>query len=113
MPKTKTELATRALGILGKLEAGQDPAPEDLALVEVVIDPLVSYLGLVDVIYVGDPDMIDDAAFLPLAARVALEVAADFGLPAPDEDTKRNAERPLRRLSWSGPNYTTLKVQTF
>lgn len=113
MPKTKTELATRALGILGKLEAGQTPSTEDLTLIEEMIDPLVAYLGLVDVIYIGDSDQIDDAAYLPLAARLALEIAPDFGLPAADTETKRDADRPLRRLAWAGPTYATLKMQAY
>lgn len=113
MSKTKTELATRALGILGKLEAGQSPAAEDLTLIEEVIDPLVSQLGLEGVTYVGDPDLIDDAVFLPLARRVALEVAPDFGLPAVDEATIEAANRPLYRLSASSPTYTPQKAKYF
>ena len=113
MSKTKTELATRSLGIMGTVEAGQLPAAEDLQTVSDLIDPLIAYLGLVNVIYVGDADEIDDAAFLPLAARLALEAAPDFGLPAADDDTKLNAEKPLRRLAASRPSGRPAPVEFF
>lgn len=113
MPKTKAELATRALGIMGILEAGQTPSAEDLATVSALIDPLASYLGLVNVIYVGDTEDIDDAVFLPLAARLALEAAPDFGLPASDDETKLDAEKPLRRLAASRPSGRPAEVDYF
>lgn len=113
MTMTKTELATRALSILGKVEAGQTVAAEDLTLVEGVIDPLVAQLGIQGITYVGDSNDIADEVFLPLAKRLALEIAPDYGLPAADEAALEEANRPLRRMSMSGPAYTPLKAVYF
>ncbi|WP_262298391.1 hypothetical protein [Microvirga sesbaniae] len=113
MTKTRTELATRALGILNLLQAGQAPHPEDLTAVAGIVDPLAAQLGLDNVIYVDDTDGIDDAVFLPLAARLALEIAPDFGLPAVDDATKARAEAPLRRLAARPPSYRPLTMTSF
>lgn len=113
MSKTKTELATRALQILGVAAAGQSVAAEDLTLVEGIVDPLVAQLGIQGVTYVGDTDEIDDAVFLPLARRLALEITSDFGMPAADEMTVLEADKPLRRMSASGPSYAPQKAKYF
>lgn len=110
MAQTKTQLATRALSILGKVAAGQSVPAEDLTLVEGVIGPLVAQLGIEGVTYVGDEDEIDDAVFLPLSRRLALEIAPDFGLPAPDNATIEDADRPLRRMAASAPSYAPQKA---
>lgn len=99
MPKTSEQLAIRALSILGKVQAGQTPATEDVAAVVDVIEPLVAQIGIGSVVYVGDLDSIDDAIFLPLARRLALEVAPDFGLPAVDKDTIDQQNAVLRALA--------------
>ena len=113
MPKTSDDLAKRALGILGKLEAGQTPNPEDVDAVKAVIAPLVSQLGLESVTYVGDENEIDDPVFLPLAKRLALEVAPDFGLPAADEAAIQDANMPLRRLSATRPTGIPVRAEYF
>jgi hypothetical protein len=96
MPKTRTELAEEALGVL---QMGQQLNPEDVTYVEDRIDPLVAQLGLEGSVYIGDSDQIEDAFFLPLAERLALEVASRFGLPAVDASTKEVANQVLRRLN--------------
>lgn len=99
MPKTREELATRALVIINRAQAGQTPNPEDLASVDSVIDPLLAQLGIDEVVYVGDADAIDDQLFLPLARRLALEIGPDFGLPAPDDAALNTADGRIRRLT--------------
>lgn len=96
MPKTSTELAEEALGVL---QMGQQLNPEDVTYVQARIEPLVAQLGLEGSVYVGDTDYIDDAFFLPLAERLALEVASRFGLPMTDVATKEAANQVLRRLA--------------
>ncbi|MDG2571062.1 hypothetical protein P7L87_26260 [Vibrio parahaemolyticus] len=96
MPKTRTELAEEALGVL---QMGQQLNPEDVTYVEARIDPLVAQLGLEGSVYVGDADQIDDAFFLPLAEPLAHEVPPRFGLPMTDVATKEAANQVLRRLA--------------
>ena len=113
MPKTNDDLAKRALAILGKIEARQTPNPEDVDAVKAVIPALVMQLGIENVTYVGGESEIDDAVFLPLAKRLALEMAPEFGLPAPDEAAILDANMPLRRLSASRPTGATVRVEYF
>lgn len=103
MAKTSLDLATRALQILGTVSAGQPVSSEDLFLAMSQVDPLLAQLAQLGEIYFGEADAIDDAAFLPLARRLALELAPDFGLPAPDLGTIRAADAELRRLAWRAP----------
>lgn len=113
MAKTSTDLATRALQILGTVSAGQAVAPEDLLLAEAQVEPLLAQLAQLGEIYFGEPDAIDDAAFLPLARRLALELAPDFGLPAPDIATVRAADAELRRLGWRVPTDHPVRADYF
>jgi hypothetical protein len=113
MSKTKTELATRALSIVGKVQAGQTPAAEDLTLVEGVAEALVEQLNATQVCYVGDIDAVEDSYYLPLARRLALEIGPDFGLPAVDDDTIKAANAALRRLGWSGPTLAVVQAVSF
>lgn len=99
MPKTREDLATRALVIINRAQAGQTPNPEDLASVDSVIDPLLAQLAIDEVVYIGDPDAIDDHLFLPLARRLALEIGPDFGLPAPDNVALETVNGAIRRLT--------------
>jgi hypothetical protein len=99
MAKTKMELVERALGILQVKQAGQPISAEDAETVKAMVDPLVAYLAFTQVIYIPNSDEIDDAMFEQLAARLALDAAPDFGLPAVGDDVKLAAEIPLRRIA--------------
>lgn len=113
MPNTSEDLAAEALGIVNVLQAGQDPNPEDLAYVLKVIPRLVAQVGIGGVVYVGDADDIDDAIFLPLAGRLALEIGPRFGLPAVDKATKVESDATLRALAGSKPSGFPVKVDYF
>lgn len=103
MSKTRAELVARALKFLGKLRAGQAPEAEDAQAVDDEIDPLLESLNIRKIIYVPDPDEIDDAVFQPLARRLAGECAVDFAvdLTAPEMAPciPINAESELRALA--------------
>lgn len=97
MSKTSAQLVARALNKLGAVGAGQAPSAEDAALVEDEIAPLMDDLMVRGIYAWGDPDAIDDAAFLHVADLLANSVARDFGRQQ-DETLRLMAEKRLREL---------------
>jgi hypothetical protein len=87
---------------LNVVAAGQDPSAEDVQVVREQLEPLLEELAQNEIILVADTEAIPDICFLPLAYRLAAEVAADFGLGATDEATLHKLDRRLR-LTWINP----------
>lgn len=110
--KTRNDLITRVLGVLGKLAAGQSPDAEDAELVDGLIDPALATLAADGIAYIADPSQIDDRYFLPLAVCVADIVSPDFGAP-PSPDAVFAAKSTLRRLNAGQAGYTPLKSDYF
>lgn len=98
MTKTREDLVARALHKLGAIGAGQPPAPEDALVVDNEIGPVMADLLTRGVYNWGDPDQIDDDAFVHLADILANSVARDFGREQ-DETVRLQAERRLRQLN--------------
>jgi hypothetical protein len=97
MTKTREELIARALRKLGVVGAGQTPSAEDSAAVDEEIEPVMADLAVRGVYAWGDPDEIDDEAFVHLATILGNSVANDFGKP--EDDAKREyAEMRLKLL---------------
>lgn len=66
-----------------------------------------------EVFFLADVEAIPDIAFLPLAYRLAAEVAPDFGLGATDPMAVRNLNRRLK-LTWVGkPLYGIQSAEYF
>lgn len=107
MSKTSSQLALKALERLSVLGGGQDAPPEDFATAKDAIAPMLAELAARDVIYVADPEDIDDAYFYALADRLAIEIAPSFERAAPV--SLEDAEARLRRLVASGPTYSVAK----
>ena len=112
MTKTREELVERALRKLGALPAGQSAAPEDASLVDDEIDPLMQDLSQRGIYQWGDPDEIDDAAFIHLADILANSVARVFGVQQ-DEGLRISAENRLRLLDTQMLSGQPLKVDYY
>lgn len=97
MPRTRSDLIVRVLGLLGITETGQDPSAEDVELVDGYVDGKFAELARRRVFYVQADATIDDEAFLPLAKIVANAVAPEFGLPF-DPNTDVREEARLREM---------------
>lgn len=95
--KSREQLITRTLQKLKVLAAGQTPSAEDAAVVRDEVVPVLSDLSKRRVYTVGDPDEIDDEAFVHLADILAVSLAADFGVEQ-DESKRLLAESRLRML---------------
>ncbi len=97
MTKTREDLIARALHKLGAVSAGQAPAAEDAQLLDDEIEPVMADLMARGVYAWGDPEVIEDDAFVHLADILANSVARDFGKPQ-DDAMRLAAERRLRQL---------------
>ena len=112
MPRTRTDLVARALGLLGVIQVGQEPSAEDRELVDSYIDGKVAELARREVFYVQDPNSIDDEAFLPLARMLANAAGPEFG-QAYDGDVDAREELRLRDIDRRPNVYETLRPLSF
>lgn len=95
---SRQQLILRALQKNGVVGAGQTASAEDVALVDVVIDPTMSDLATRDIWVWGAPDEFDDDASEHLAGILANATATDFGKSF-DPALQEYLEKRLRRLS--------------
>lgn len=112
MPATRTrrDLVTEALAVLGVLGAGQAAEVEDFDEVDGHVDGLLSRLAKRNVLYVGDVEAIDAGVFDPLAVCLADAVKEKFGNPAINIAA---AEDLLRQIRQSGPTYERARPEYF
>ncbi len=95
--KSREQLITRTLQKLKVLAAGQQPSAEDAQVVRDEIPAVLSDLSKRRVYTVGDPDQIEDEAYVHLADILAVSLAGDFGVEQ-DESKRLLAEGRLRML---------------
>lgn len=105
MSKTRIDLITRTLQVLGVLATGQTMAAEDQQLISDNLDAVLEELAGDEIVYVPDADEIEDAIFPSLAICVADRMAVDFGT-AIDVNKVGTAEARLRRIGRNGPKYS-------
>lgn len=97
MTYSREQLINRALGNLSVVGAGQTASAEDTALVNTFVNSVMSDLAQRDIYTWGDPDHIDDGAFVHLGVILANAAAPDFGQPQ-DDKVRLMAEARLRGL---------------
>lgn len=110
--KTRTELITKALGLLGIIQVGQDPSAEDAELVNGYLDGKFSELARRQILYVQNCDSIDDEYFLPLAKIIANACGPEFG-QAYSPDTDAREEQRLRDINRGPGVYETMRTDYF
>jgi len=112
MYKTRQELIARALLELGVIGAGQPAQPEDAQLVDDEIGPVLSDLAFRGYYNYGDPDRIEEEAFVHLALILANSVARPFG-KQPDDVLRVYHEARLKDLHYSSPPSNPVAVRYF
>lgn len=105
MTKTRIDLITRTLQVLGVLAAGQSMAAEDQQLVNDNLESVLEELAGDEIVYVPNMEEIEEAIFPSLAICVADRMAMDFGT-AIDVNKVGIAEARLRRIGRNGPKYS-------
>lgn len=112
MSRTRTELIVEVLDQLGKSEAGQDPAAEDAAKVDGKIKGMLEYLARRKIVYVADPNSIDDAIFESISVILASRCGPAFGAGR-QRDVEREEEANLRLLQPRPGGYPVLRNDYF
>ena len=110
--RTREELVNRALSKLHVLAAGQAASAEDYAVADNDLEPVLADLSSRGVYAYGDPDQIEDDAFVHLADILANSVAADFGREQNDA-VRLAAERRLRVLGAETLSYQPAQAEYF
>lgn len=116
--KTQAELFVRALNKIGAVGSGQTASAEDLAIVTGALVPLLNELDVLEVVSIvitndETAEEIPDEYFQGLSTLLAMDVAAEFGLPAPTDEARQNAMNVLRRISSVKPTYEILEANYF
>ncbi|PBB75205.1 hypothetical protein CK227_10460 [Mesorhizobium sp. WSM4308] len=110
--KSREQLVNRALQKLKVLAAGQSPSAEDYKVVDDDLEPVLSDLSSRGIYPFGNPDEIEDEAFLYLATCLAQSSAQDFGRD-PDPNQVAFAEARLRELNTQKLSGQPLQVDYF
>ena len=110
--KTRDQLLERAGINLGLMQPGEPLSTEDYATLDDLLDPLIAQLSADNVVYIQDPDAIELALFLPLAALLANYAGPSFGSPINDQAMFRDSNT-LKRISAAGPLYTSQEGNYF
>lgn len=116
--KTREQLVYRTLQKLKVLAAGQTPSDEDAKVVDDDLEPVLSDLSTRNIYPFGDPDQIEDNAFVHLAICLAISNANDFGAPqidpgTPNEQLRLLTEGRLRELTAQTLSGQALQVDYF
>lgn len=99
MSQSRQALVARALmELMADGGAGQAPSAEDAATADAEVEPLLSDLATRNIWQWGDPDQIDDDAFIHLAKLLANSIAVGVGGKPSDENVRLLAESRLREL---------------
>lgn len=118
MPKSQTELCTRALKLILRVGAGQSASSEDVDAAQAQLVPLLAELSALGVCQVGvsedvDALEIDDELYQGLATLLALDIGPEFGLPPASDEARVSAMKALRRITAQRPTYETLAVDYY
>lgn len=96
MSKTRRELVTKALFLLGVGSVGQAATADDFNAVDDEVDPFIEQIYGRDGILVQDDEAIEDGWFLPLATMLAARMINDFALgPQEGADLSVRASQAL------------------
>lgn len=97
MAWTRSNLLAHALETLGKVEAGQDPAAEDLARVAAILPGKIAELRRRGIVDIPDDDDVPDELGHWLAVLVGQDAAPGFVMPM-NADMIALAELRIRQI---------------
>ncbi len=107
--KSRQALVNRAFSLLGESGEGQAPSAEQYALIDGDVEPVLGNLLRRGIYPFGDPDQIEDEAFVDLSIVLRNHSAAHFSIPA-DNEALRLAESRLREVFAETLSYQPLKA---
>lgn len=107
MTSTKAELVRVAMEKAGQLATGQNPAADEAQSVSETIDRVLSSLALLRVVYVADPDEIEDGFMEDLGIIVS---EAIIKTRDSDDAAIERSQNRLRKMQAPMPARRTLQV---
>jgi hypothetical protein len=110
--KTRSQLIHETADKLNIVATGQPLDAEYFYKIDGNVDPLLLQLSADDICSVGDDAAIPGEWFDPLAGLLA-NVCAPMAGKSFDPQVKEYYESRLRRLTASGPHYSTLEVDYY
>ena len=116
--KTQTELFTRALVKVGAVGSGQTASAEDVAIASGALEPLLEELRALRVCNVvisadTSAEEIPNELYQGLSTLLAMDIAAEFGMPAPADEARQNAMNVIRRITAMQPTHEILVADYF
>jgi hypothetical protein len=110
MSRTRADLVTEALDVLGVTATGQPAEVDDFDKVDDRVDQVIAKLAALEIVTVGDVTAIPDEWFDDLATILADAVKNKFGLGA--EDVARLERDGLGVPPGTGAAAMSLKIMT-
>jgi len=115
--KSRADLILRVLEILGITSENRPAYPNEIVMVDKVVDGLVRDLAIRQITYIGNVDEIDVGQFEPLARLLANQAAQPFGVPALEPvgivPAKDYWEQQLVDQGYGRPSYAPLQIDYF
>lgn len=108
--RSRRQLVTRALRVLGVVPAGQTPDDEDYTVVDEFVEPLLARLDGEAITTIPDANAIPAGQFLDVAILLADAAKGDFFLATLPQDDPMKSEVRLRTVVSVGP--TMEEVET-
>ena len=112
MSKTRAEIQFKVIAILTGGDLSAAPSPEDATTINGYIDSEVEELNTDSVVYISDPDVLDDGLFMTFCKLVANAAADEFGGTS-DEKKARDLRNRLKTLAAQTPGYGPQQVEYF
>ncbi len=112
MTKTRVDIQAKAIAIITGGDVGAPPSPEDAAVIDGYIDSEVAELNADGVIYISDPDELEDELFVTFCKLVA-NAAADEFAGVSDEKKAVLYRNRLRSLARQAPGYGPQQAEYF
>jgi hypothetical protein len=111
MAKTREQIQFKVLAIITGGDVGTAPSAEDANNIDQYIDSVVAELAS-DLIYISDPDALDEDIFLNFCKLVADAAAEEYGAKSDPQAALywRNRIRAIKRPT---PGYGPIEVEYF
>lgn len=112
MSKTRAQIQFKVLAILTGGDVGFIPSAEDATTIDGYIDSEIAELNSDGLVYIADPDTLDDGLFTTFCKLVANAAAEEFGGQS-NEQSAQGFRNRLRVLTRQTPGYGPQIVEYF
>lgn len=117
MSRTRADLVSKALDVLGISAIGQTVDADTAKIIDDDLDTVLKSLAARELVYIPNPDAVPDEIFVQTAILLADSNKQNFGLQA-DELAKlaeqvAGAESQIREIVRGRPTYERLRSEYF